>query len=213
MTPCAPGGREPQGANAARAHDSARMRRGKHRRTRPTIAIIHRVQQLRLDGAVNDPASGEAGPDMGPLHWSPCGPVRFNAPWVARRHGAGLIGPSCRGGTCIALLRGEVTVMSASYAQAVEAIHAGFTGADGTRSRVQTHPGLVGALPMWTKTLHQRGLPFADMSHRSSANEATTGSPEREGGSGCRDYLAGCSRRFAYVSAYVSIVVTRPASD
>jgi hypothetical protein len=26
-----------------------------------TIAIIHQVQQLRLDVAVNDPASGEAG--------------------------------------------------------------------------------------------------------------------------------------------------------
>jgi DNA-binding CsgD family transcriptional regulator/PAS domain-containing protein len=43
----------------------------------------------------------------------------------------GLIGRSCRRGTCIALLRDEVTVTSESYAQAVEAIYAGFVDTDG----------------------------------------------------------------------------------
>jgi DNA-binding CsgD family transcriptional regulator len=43
----------------------------------------------------------------------------------------GLIGPSCRRGTCIALLRDEVSVTSKSYAQAIEAIYTGFIEPDG----------------------------------------------------------------------------------
>ncbi|WP_407157217.1 hypothetical protein [Bradyrhizobium sp. STM 3557] len=54
------------------------------------IAIIHQVQQLRLDGAVNDPASGEAEADMGSPSLVAFGHDQFNASGMARRHGAGL---------------------------------------------------------------------------------------------------------------------------
>ncbi|WP_407157166.1 helix-turn-helix transcriptional regulator [Bradyrhizobium sp. STM 3557] len=43
----------------------------------------------------------------------------------------GCIGRSCRRGASIALLRDEVTTLSESYAQAVEAIYTGFTETDG----------------------------------------------------------------------------------
>ena len=57
----------------------------------------------------------------------------------------GLTGRSCRRGTCIALLRDEVMMTSESYAQAVEAIYAGFMEADGIEPLLGTLSNLMNA--------------------------------------------------------------------